>query len=78
MSLDELARLEFDVQEAIWHAYEQADASLKELGWIKPPEGPRLTIEQFKARIEGHTMAAQQFSMRTVVTGARRKWKRNR
>ena len=61
LSLDELAEVEYSVQEAMWAAYEQTPDELKELGWIKPPEGARLTVEQFKARMINQAHAAMHF-----------------
>lgn len=61
MTLDELAQLEYDVQEALWYAYEQAPDELKDMGWVNPPSLPRLTLDQFKARIANRVSAAQNF-----------------
>jgi hypothetical protein len=63
-SLDELAEMEFRTQEALWYAYEQAPDDLKAMGWIKPPEGDRLTLEQFRARIANRAAGANRFRIK--------------
>jgi hypothetical protein len=61
MSLEEIAELEFNVQEALYFAYEQAPEDLKQMGWVKPPEGVRLTLDQMRARIASRASARLHF-----------------
>ncbi|MCI0350745.1 MAG: hypothetical protein L0Z53_15075 [Acidobacteriales bacterium] len=61
MTFDEIAALEFSIQEALWLAYEQADEELKEMGWVKPPHCVRLTLEQMRARIAGRAQSRLHF-----------------
>lgn len=50
MTLDELAQMEFAVQEALWANYESAPQDLKDCGYLQQPD-ERLTLEQHKSRI---------------------------
>lgn len=80
LTLDDLVDIDFEVQEALWRNWEESQQKypeLIELGLLRQPD-PRLTREQLRARIETRFTSTQYFTMRKVVTGSRRQWKRGK
>jgi hypothetical protein len=74
-SIDELAQLFYDLQEAIWENWEQTSEYLRETGYIRQPD-ERLTLEQITIQLTNIANKQRHFSMDKVTTGARRKWRR--
>lgn len=72
-TLDEIVDLEFNTQEALWAHWERIPHELR--FWCAKPD-ERLTKEQIAARLTTRLDAQRNFSMRHVVTGARRNWRR--
>lgn len=60
----EVLEIEIASYESLMKTYQETPQALKDLGWIAVPEKPEL-------RTPNHN-----FSMRGVVTGSRRHWKR--
>jgi hypothetical protein len=73
-SIDEIAKLFYDLQESIWENWEQTPEYLRETGYIRQPD-ERLTLEQITAQIANIASTQRNFSMDKVTTGARRKWR---
>lgn len=75
LTLDQLVELEFELQESTWRTYEEVKRDNPDLLIFIPEPDPRQTKEQIAVRLAAAAQRRTNFTMKNVVTGARRKWK---
>lgn len=79
LTLEDWAAIDFEMQENAWADWERNTAEYPDLAHLfHKPTGKRLTEAQHLERLKVQAAGSAYFSMRTVTTGARRKWKRGK